>query len=169
MRKYSPEEERYIDSRDLEIKRDFVNPGKGKSAVIKWKVAQNGTIRIDASYTKLKNEDKNPDWPDGTRVTLYHNGTVLVQQDFDAELNEVTKRLDVAGLDVAKDDYISMVINCKENNAYDAGLYEFSIKGLSALTGQTERDVINWDKGRSNNASLQDDFGKRENTRNRRS
>ena len=61
MRKYSPEEERYIDSRDLEIKRDFVNPGKGKSAVIKWKVAQNGTIRIDASYTKLKNEDKNPD------------------------------------------------------------------------------------------------------------
>ena len=160
MRKYSPDEERYIDSRDLEIKRDFVNPGKGKSAVIKWKVAQNGTIRIDASYTKLKNEDKNPDWPDGTRVTLYHNGTVLVQQDFDAELNEITKRLDVAGLDVAKDDYISMVINCKENNAYDAGLYEFSIKGLSALTGQTERDVINWDKGRSNNASLQDDFGK---------
>ena len=111
----------------LEIKRDFVTPGKGKSAVIKWKVAQNGTIKIDASYTKLKNEDKNPEWPDGTRVTLYHNGTVLIQQDFDAELNEVTKRLDVAGLDVAKDDYISMVINCKENNAYDSGLFEFSI------------------------------------------
>lgn len=161
MRGFDPEEERYLDKRDLEIKRDFVNPGKGKSAVIKWKVAQNGTIRIDASYTKMKNEDKNPAWPDGTRVTLYHNDTVLVSEEFDADtVNEITKRLDVASLDVARDDYISMVINGKENNAYDAGKFEFSIKGLSPLAGQTERDVINPDSKRTNNASVQEDFGK---------
>ena len=160
MKNYSTEEERYVDSRDLEIKRDFVNPGKGKSAVIKWKVAQDGVIKIDASYTKLKNEDKNPSWPDGTRVTLYHNDIILVQQEFAAETTEITKRLDVAGVDVYKDDYISMVINCKDNNAYDAGLYEFSIKGLSPLTGETEKDVINWEKERTNNASIQEDFGK---------
>ncbi|WP_026520470.1 hypothetical protein [Butyrivibrio sp. FCS006] len=160
MRGYDPGEERYKDKRDLEIKRDFVNPGKGKSAVIKWKVAQDGTIKIDASYTKFKNEDKNPSWPDGTRVTLYHNEEVLRQEEFPSDTEkEITKRLDVAGLDVSKDDYITMVINGKENNAYDAGKFEFSIKGLSPLTGQTESNVIDWGRARTNNASAVDDFG----------
>ena len=161
MRSYDEGNERYADSRELEIKRDFVNPGKGKSAVIKWRVAQSGTIKIDASYTKMKNEDKNPDWPDGTRVTLYHNDRVLAQEEFapDAQ-REITKRLDVAQLSVGRDDYISMVINGKDNNAYDAGKYEFSIKGLSPLAGQTENDAINWDMDRSNNGSVRDDFGK---------
>lgn len=159
MRRYEADDERYIDSRGLEIKRDFVNPGKGKSAVIKWKVAQDGKIRIDASYTKLKNEDKNPDWPDGTRVTLYHNNTILAQQEFAADRNtEITKRLDVESVDVSKDDYITMVVNGKENNAYDAGKFEFSIKGLTSLVGKTEDDVVAKGNGRTNNASLQDDF-----------
>ncbi|WP_024866300.1 hypothetical protein [Butyrivibrio sp. FCS014] len=164
IRGYDEGGERYADNRDLEIKRDFVNPGKGKSAVIKWKVAQDGVIRIDASYTKLKNEDKNSDWPDGTRVMLYRNNELLASEDFlpDRE-KEITKRLDVPGLDVARDDYITMVISGKGNNAYDAGEFEFSIKGLSALTGETEKDVINWDKARTNNADIQEDFGKQGN------
>ncbi|WP_026650789.1 hypothetical protein [Butyrivibrio proteoclasticus] len=160
MRSYDTVEERYMDKRNLEIKRDFVSPGKGKSAVIKWKVAQTGTIKIDASYTKLKNEDKNPSWPDGTRVTIYHNETILVQEEFAADTTkEITKRLDVSSLDVAQGDYITMVVNGKENNAYDAGKFEFSIKGLSPLTGHTEKDVVS-NNGRSNNASAVEDFGK---------
>ncbi|WP_022764111.1 hypothetical protein [Butyrivibrio sp. XPD2006] len=161
MRNYDPGEERYKDKRDLEIKRDFVNPGKGKSAVIKWKVAQSGVIKIDAAYTKLKNEDKNPSWPDGTRVTLYHNKDVLLQQEFEADTEkEITKRLDVSSLNVSRGDYIAMVINGKENNAYDAGKFEFSIKGLSPLAGETEDNVIDWGSARTNNASVQEDFGK---------
>ncbi len=160
MRSYDSVEERYLDSRDLEIKRDFVNPGKGEAAVIKWKAAQSGTIKIDASYTKLKNEDKNPDWPDGTIVTIYHNEKVLVQEEFTPDtLKEITKRLDVASVDIAQNDCITMVVDPKDNNAYDAGKYEFSIKGLSPLTGTTEKDIDAKLKVRSNNASIQDDFG----------
>ena len=118
MRSYDSVEERYLDSRDLEIKRDFVNPGKGEAAVIKWKAAQSGTIKIDASYTKLKNEDKNPDWPDGTIVTIYHNEKVLVQEEFTPDtLKEITKRLDVASVDIAQNDCITMVVDPKNNNA----------------------------------------------------
>ena len=161
LRGYDAEGERYVDNRDLEIKRDFVNPGKGKTAVIKWKVAQNGAVRIDASYTKLKNEDKNPDWPDGTRVTLYHNDTELVTEDFAPDTErEITKRLDVAGIDVERGDYITMVVDGRNNTAYDAGKFEFSIKGLSHLEGNTEGDVAIAGKGRTNNASIQEDFGK---------
>ena len=161
MQNYETEEERYFDSSYLEIKRDFVNPGKGKSAVIKWKVAQTGDIKIDASYTKFKNEDKNPSWPDGTKVTIYHNNEVLMQQEFEADTaQEITKRLDVASVSVVKDDFITMVVNGKGNNAYDGGKYEFSIKGISPLVGKTHTDVTYLGGERTNNASLADDFGK---------
>ena len=112
MRIFDEKEYRYFDSSYLEIKSDFVSPGKGKSAVIKWKVAKTGTIRLNTSYTKFKNEDKNPSWPDGTRVTLYHNNTVLAQEEFAPDTKqEISKRMDVESLKVNKDDYISMVIN----------------------------------------------------------
>lgn len=161
MTNFETEEDRYFDKSYLEIKRDFVNTGKGKSAVIKWKVAQTGDIKIDASYTKFKNEDKNPSWPDGTRVTIYHNDKVLTQEEFAPDVNkEITKRLDVEKVSVQKDDYITMVINGKDNNAYDGGKYEFSIKGVSALTGKTHTDVTYTGGERTNNASMQEDFGK---------
>lgn len=160
MQNFEKDEERFFDNY-LEIKRDFVNPGSGKSAVIKWKVAQAGDIKIDASYTKFKNEDKNPSWPDGTRVTIYHNDEILIQEDLEANTKEeITKRLDVAKVTVAKDDFITMVVNPKENNAYDGGKYEFSIKGLTPLTGKTHKDVTYFGGERTNNASIQDDFGK---------
>ncbi|MBE5920713.1 MAG: hypothetical protein E7272_12850 [Pseudobutyrivibrio ruminis] len=160
MMNFEKEEERYFDSSYLEIKRDFVNPGKGKSAVIKWKVAQTGKVKIDAAYTKLKNEDKNPDWPDGTVVTIFHNNKPLISEDFAPDrLKEVTKRLDVAEVEVAKDDYITMVVDPKANNAYDAGKYEFSIKGISPMVGKTEKDVTYTGGQRTNNASAQEDFG----------
>ena len=77
--------------------------------MIKWKVAQTGKIKIDASYTKFKNEDKNPSWPDGTKVTIFHNDKPLISEDFEPDrINEVTKRLDVAEVDVAKDDFITI-------------------------------------------------------------
>ena len=156
---FEEDEDRYFDKSYLEIKRDFINPGKGKSAVVKWKVAQDGQIRIDASYTKLKNEDKNPSWPDGTKVSIYHNSTVLTSKEFAPNRNkEVTERLDVESVDVKKGDYITMVVNPKENNAYDGGKYQFSIRGLSPLVGQTENDVAAT-AGRTNNASAIDDFG----------
>ncbi len=156
-------DDKYVDNNNLEIKRDYVTPGnKGESAVIKWKVAQDGVIKIDASYTKLKNEDKNPSWPDGTQVTLYHNSTKLISRDFAADVSkEITKELNVDKLSVCRGDYITMVICGKDNNAYDGGKYTFSISGLSGLVGTTENDiVIENDAERSNNASLADDFGK---------
>ena len=104
MRIFDEKEYRYFDSSYLEIKSDFVSPGKGKSAVIKWKVAKTGTIRLNTSYTKFKNEDKNPSWPDGTRVTLYHNNTVLTQEEFAPDTKqEISKRMDVESLKVNKD------------------------------------------------------------------
>ncbi|SHJ00217.1 hypothetical protein [Pseudobutyrivibrio xylanivorans] len=160
MTNFEKDEERYFDESYLEIKRDFVNTGKGRSAVIKWKVAQTGKVKIDASYTKFKNEDKNPSWPDGTKVTIFHNDTPLVSEEFAPDrINEVTKRLDVAEVDVAKDDFITMVVNPKENNAYDAGKFEFSIKGITPLTGKTEKDVVSYSDSRSNNCSTVEDFG----------
>ena len=164
MTNFEQDEECYFDPSYLEIKRDFVNTGKGRSAIIKWKVAQDGDIRIDAAYTKLKNEDKNPSWPDGTRVTLYHNNEKLVQEDFKPDTKEeITKELDVESLSVKRGDFITMVVNGKENNAYDAGKYQFSIKGLSPLVGQTEANVVAKDPNRTNNASVAQDFGKQGN------
>ncbi len=161
MLNYEKDDDRYFDKSYLEIKRDFLNTGKGKSAVLKWQVAQDGKIKIDAAYTKLKNEDKNPSWPDGTRVTIYHNNQELISEDFEPDrLNEITKRLDVSEVDVLKDDYITMVVNPKENNAYDAGKVEFSIKGISPLVGKTEKDVVSTSGStRTNNATTADDFG----------
>ena len=164
MTPYDSEEERYFDASYLEIKRDYVNPGKGKSAVIKWKVAQTGDIKIEASYTKHKNEDKNPSWPDGTTVTLYHNNVILRQEKFEAnKTKEITKRLDVESLYVQKDDFITMVVNANDNNAYDGANYEFAIKGLSPLVGETEKNVVAFDGKRANNASIIEDFGKQGN------
>lgn len=157
---FEKEEDRYFDPSYLEIKRDFVNPGKGKSAVIKWKVAQDGKVKVDAAYTKLKNEDKNPSWPDGTIVTIFHNDKPLVTEDFAPDrLREITKRLDVASVDVKKGDFITMVVDPKSNNAYDAGKYEFSIKGITPMVGKTEKDVTYIGGQRTNNGSTQEDFG----------
>ena len=110
MTSYDQGEDRYFESSWLEIKRDYVNLGEnGRSAIIKWRVAQNGKVRIDASYTKMKNQDANPDWPDGTRVSLYYNDTLLSQQTFAPEVKrEVTKRLDVSSLSVRKGGYITV-------------------------------------------------------------
>ena len=155
-------DDKYVDDSYLEIKRDFVNTGSGqKSAVVKWRVAQDGTIAIDSSYTKLKNKDKNPSWPDGTRVSIFHNSTKLVSQDFAPDRHkEVTKSLDVSSVDVKRGDYISMVVNGKENNAYDGGKYTFAIRSLSGIVGPTEKDVvIPNDDARTNNASVITDFG----------
>ncbi|MDE7131917.1 MAG: hypothetical protein K2O65_08995, partial [Lachnospiraceae bacterium] len=155
------EDDKYADDSWLEIKRDFVNTGEeGKSAVIKWKVAQNGDIKIDASYTKFKNEDKNPSWPDGTRVTLYHNSKALISEEFPADVNkEITKDLNVKKLSVKKGDYITMVVNGKDNNAYDGGSYTFAIDTLSGIAGKTEDDIIVNEDDRTNNACVFDDFG----------
>ena len=155
------EDDKYADDSWLEIKRDFVNTGEeGKSAVIKWKVAQNGDIKIDASYTKFKNEDKNPSWPDGTRVTLYHNSTALLSEEFPADVNkEITKDLNVKKLSVKKGDFITMVVNGKDNNAYDGGSYTFAIDTLSGIVGKTEDDIIVNEDDRTNNACVFDDFG----------
>ena len=162
MADFDQAEDRYFHESWLEIKRDFVNPGEhGRSAVIKWKVAQNGVVAVKAAYTKLKNEDKNPDWPDGTRVSLYHNGTLLHQEYFEPNTEEaVTKRLDVDSLSVRKNDYITLVINGLDNTAYDAGNYEFSIGSLSGLVGKTEKDVAATPGNRDNFASTKDDFGR---------
>lgn len=157
------EGDKYADDSYLEIKRDYVNTGEnGKSAVIKWKVAQNGTIKIDASYTKTKNEDSNPEWPDGTRVTLWHNNTELISEEFAPEVSqEITKSLNVERVSVKKGDYITMVVNGKDNNAYDGGKYTFSISSLSGLAGTSEDDIIiENDEIRTNNANVLTDFGK---------
>ena len=162
MADFDQKEDRYFHSSWLEIKRDYVNPGEhGRSAVIKWQVAQTGTVSVKAAYTKLKNEDANPAWPDGTRVSLYHNNTLLHQEYFAPNVDEaVTKRLDVASLAVKQGDYITMVINGLNNIAYDGGNYEFSISSLSGLAGKTEKDVAAKPKNRDNFASTKDDFGK---------
>ena len=153
-------DDKYVDDSYLEIKRDFINTGSGKkSAVVKWKVAQDGTIAIDSSYTKLKNEDKNPSWPDGTRVSIYHNRTKLVSKEFAPDRHkEVTKSLNVPSVKVSRGDYITMVVNGKENNAYDGGKYKFAIRSTSGLVGATERDV-QVSEDRTNNAAVITDFG----------
>ncbi|MBR6378188.1 MAG: FIVAR domain-containing protein, partial [Oscillospiraceae bacterium] len=161
MDSFDRKEDRYFENSYLEIKRDYVNPGEhGRSAVIKWRVAQNGTVSVKASYTKLKNEDKNPAWPDGTRVSLYYKDQLLAQQSFAPEVDqEVTKRLDVASLRVEQGAYITMVINGLDNIAYDGGKYEFAITSLSGLVGKTENSVAATPNPRTNFASTMDDFG----------
>ena len=161
MTPYYQSEDRYFSSNWLEIKRDYVNTGEhDSSAIIKWKVAQNGTVSVKASYTKMKNEDSNPAWPDGTRVTLYLNNQALATQTFAPERNrEVTKRLDIPSLRVRRGDYITMVVNGIDNNAYDGGKYEFSINSLSGLVGDTEKTVpATFNGKRVNFASTLDDF-----------
>lgn len=159
---FNKADDRYFEDNYLEIKRDYVNPGEdGRSPVIKWRVAQDGRIRVNASYTKMKNEDKNPSWPDGTRVSLYHGHKLLKQEIFAPDTGkEITKRMDVSELSVKKGDYITMVINGLENNAYDGGKYEFSISSLSGLVGDTEQNIKPIHKGkRTNFASSLEDFG----------
>ncbi len=163
MQPYDKKEDRYFHNSYLEIKRDYVNPGThDRSAIIKWRVAQNGTVAVDASYTKTPNEDANPAWPDGTRVSLYLDKTLLTQQTFAPEVGrEVTKRLDVRSLKVKKGQYITMVINGLDNTAYDGGKYQFAIRSTSGLVGKNEKSVKPfYDGKRTNFASTMDDFGK---------
>ncbi|MGX8686279.1 MAG: hypothetical protein ACSW8K_00565, partial [bacterium] len=163
MEPYDQREDRYFHNSYLEVKRDYVNPGThDRSAIIKWRVAQNGTVAVDASYTKTRNEDANPAWPDGTRVSLYLGNTLIAQQTFAPVVDrEVTKRLDVRNLKVKKGQYITMVINGLDNTAYDGGKYEFAIRSTSGLVGKNEKSVKPYYDGkRTNFASTMDDFGK---------
>ena len=162
MQPYNKQDDKYFSDNWLEIKRDYVNTGENdSSAIIKWRVAQDGDIAIRAAYTKMKNEDSNPSWPDGTRVSLYHNHSLLAQQTFAPErFTEVTKRLDVDFVSVKQNDYITLVINGLDNNAYDGGKYEFVIQPLSGLVGETEKTIPATYKGpKENFASVLDDFG----------
>lgn len=159
-------DEKYLDKSQLEIKRDFAVPGnQGKSAVIKWKAAQDGRIAIDADYTKHRNQDKNPSWPDGTRVTLYHKDKVLSRQEFEPNTQEeVNKSFNIEELGVKRGEYITMVINGKENTAYDGANYNFAIRSLDKPAGEDENTVtIESDGKRTNNASVERDFGKQGN------
>ena len=126
--------EKYYTSDGVEIKKDFIVPGnKGKSANVKWIAAQNGKINIDLEYTKLKNEDANPSWPDGVTVYLMKNNTVLKKQYFPPRRDkEVTKSLAINGVSVKKGDAITMVVDPGKNNAYDGGKYMFVIEDAAA-------------------------------------
>ena len=133
---------------NVEIKKDFIVPAGNKSALVKWVVAQNGRINIDLEYTKLKNEDANPSWPDGVTVYLFHNSKVLKQLSFQPYTDrEVTGSLSVNALSVKAGDVITMLVDPGKNPAYDAGKYMFVIEDTDKIPAVA---AGNWD----NNTSL---------------
>ena len=124
------EGDRYEADGGVEIKRDYIAPGEdGRSAVVTWAAARDGRINIDLEYTKLKNEDANPDFPDGVTLRLMVNSVVLEEYYFPADTErEETRHFSVSGLAVHAGDLISMLVDPGENAAYDGGKYRFVIE-----------------------------------------
>ena len=150
-------DEKYYNDRGLEVKKDFIQPGDKESAIVKWKVAKDGNIKIIANYTKFIDNDPNPYWADGTNVTLYHNNKVIRSKNFEANrVSDIFEDMSVDKLNVKKGDYITLVINGKKNNAYDGGSYTLTIKDLdNPLIDTTIKD----NNSGKNIASNSNDFG----------
>lgn len=62
---------------DLQVKKDFVQPGARRHAMYQWVAAKDGSVDIIGSYVKFGQNDANPSWPDGTRVMVYLNKKVI--------------------------------------------------------------------------------------------
>ena len=156
IRKYE-KDEKYYNDRGLEIKKDFIQPGDKESAIVKWKVAKDGNVKIIANYTKFIDNDPNPYWADGTNVTLYHNNKAIKSKNFEANrVRDIFEDMSIDKLNVKKGDYITLVVNGKKNNAYDGGSYTVTIKDLdNPLVDTTIKD----NNSGKNIASNAKDFG----------
>ena len=147
--------DKYTTIDGVEIKRDYIMPGnKGRSAIVKWVANREGSVDVLADYTKHKNEDKNPSWPDGVDVYIFKNDRVVKKQSFAPVVGrEVTKDLSVYGLMVKPGDCVTLMVDGKDNTAYDGGNFKFVVEDAELKT----IPMVN--KSGKNIANLALDFG----------
>ena len=128
---YSEDEGKYYQPGldGLEIKKDFVQPAVDNGAIYRWTVGEDGKIDLKGDYTKFKHADGNLDWPDGVKLTIYHNEKILKEKNISvSNENDITENIDIKEINVKKGDKIYFIITANKNNAWDGGRLEISIK-----------------------------------------
>lgn len=112
----------------FEIKKDFVHPAKDKGAIYSWQVRKNGKIDITGEYIKFAHKDSDESWPDGVKLTIYHNDSILQENIIGVSSeNEIVEDINITGVGVKKGDNLYFVINDNENNAWDGGRLNIGI------------------------------------------
>ena len=136
----------------LEMKKDYVHPAKDAAAIYQWVVYEDGKIDVLGNYVKYGQNDGNPSWPDGVKVLVYVNDTVVVTEDVEAlrgDGNDNSVNFMLEGVNVSRGDKISFVIDAKDNNAWDAGRLSVNIYDASDVPEEEARE---------NKTTLADDF-----------
>ena len=122
---YDGNDGKYYTSDGVEIKRDYIVPSnKGKCAQVKWVAAESGRINIDLEYTKLLNEDANPNWPDGVTVKIWRNSKVIFTKKVEVKRSDGNNNVisfDFNKVSVKRGDKLSFQICADGNYAWDGG------------------------------------------------
>ena len=115
----------------FEIKSNFVHPAANKGAIYKWLVGEDGKVNLTGKYTKFAQSDSNPNWPDGTKLTIYHNSQII-KEDYIQVSNstEIIYDINVDKINVVEGDNIYFIITANANNAWDGGKLDISINPL---------------------------------------
>lgn len=128
--RYNENTEKYedISARGLEIKKDFVHTSEDKDVVLHWRVAKAGKININTTYVLGVNADKNPSWPDGVSVKVYHNKDMIHTDDVEIFIDKQNiVEFSATDIDVEEGDSFYFVVDAKRNSAFDGGTYYVSI------------------------------------------
>lgn len=140
----------------LEVKKDFIQPGEKEAAILEWRAAKKGKINLMVTYVKNVNGDKNPTYPDGVTVTIFKGEELLETHQVDVKVDkEVLMETQIEDMSVEEDESIYIVVDAKNNNAYDGGLL------YAAIDNDDSKNAVEEDKTRKNNdADFVADFGK---------
>ncbi|MBQ5522380.1 MAG: hypothetical protein IIT86_06155, partial [Oscillospiraceae bacterium] len=122
---YDEENSRYYNNGKPELKKDFVEPGNGRSAAYKWVAAQDGKIRVKGEYVKFANSDDRT--ADGTcfriRLNMEQEHWFSAQGNFS---EEKVISFDIV-YEVKAGDEVLFVISPEDNDAWDGGRLSVTI------------------------------------------
>lgn len=112
----------------FEIKSNFVHPSVNKGAIYKWIVGEDGKVNLTGKYTKSIQSDSNSNWPDGIKLTIYHNSQIIKEDSIRvSNSTEIIYDINVNKIDVTEGDNIYFIITANANNAWDGGKLDISI------------------------------------------
>ncbi|WP_315072674.1 glycoside hydrolase family 32 protein [uncultured Clostridium sp.] len=112
----------------LELHSDFVHPAASNGAIYKWVVGVTGKINLAGSYTKFKQADSNPSWPDGIKLKIFLNGQVIKEDSVQVSNSiDIVETININSISVTQGDNIYFVVTANNNNAWDGGKLDVSI------------------------------------------
>lgn len=140
----------------LEIKKNFIHTGEGVAPILEWRAAEKGTVDLKLTYVKNANGDKNPSWPDGVFIKIFKGSELLESHQVDIMVErETLLEAGIPGLDMEEGESLYIVVDPKNNNAYDGGSLYAAVSNVNAESGAVKTDTSRT----GNNANNVKDFG----------